>query len=64
LLLATSNGQGGGDYYGINSELCGSWLNDDDDVDNLFPVISVEGNDYNVSNLTEFDVMFKERDYF
>lgn len=28
LLLATSNGRGGGDYGGVDGELCGSWVTD------------------------------------
>lgn len=28
LLTAAGNGQGGGDYYGSNSDMCGAWMND------------------------------------
>ena len=41
LLVSEGNGQGGGDYYGNNIELCGTWARDS---------ISVEksiNNDYN-----------------
>jgi len=28
ILLANSNSQGGGDYYGVNKDLAGEWVND------------------------------------
>lgn len=45
LLCATSNGLGGGDYHGINAELCGAWCED---------VLSVcEESEHEVKRLTE-----------
>ena len=41
LLVSEGNGRGGGDYYGVNEEMCGRWARD---------IISVEDNypdDYN-----------------
>ena len=37
LLVAEGNGRGGGDYYGDNQELCGSWARDIICVDNNAP---------------------------
>jgi hypothetical protein len=37
LLVAEGNGRGGGDYYGHNQELCGTWARDIISVENSIP---------------------------
>jgi hypothetical protein len=37
LLTAEGNGRGGGDYYGINHELCGCWARDSISMENIEP---------------------------
>ena len=37
LLTAEGNGRGGGDYYGFNHELCGSWARDSISMENTQP---------------------------
>lgn len=52
LLCSIGNGQGGGDYYGINEDICGTWFGDmisvvsEDKLDtNLYKEYQVEFND-------------------
>ena len=38
LLVSEGNGKGGGDYFGKNKELCGSWARDIISMEQLYPV--------------------------
>jgi len=42
LLTAEGNGRGGGDYYGINENLCGCWARDNISLENLPPCSDYE----------------------
>ena len=50
LLVAVGNGQGGGDYYGINSYLVGDWAFDEISIEDVIP-----------DNYNELEVSFKEK---
>lgn len=59
LLLATSNGKGGGDYYGVNMSMCGHWINKED-KDLKFPLLSREHKNRFVKHFKHLNIKFKE----
>lgn len=52
LLCSIGNGQGGGDYFGINKELCGTWCGD--------MIGIVDAKTFNTTGFTEYGVCFNE----